>query len=964
MAKLVDYVEELVSEVGPHPTGTQQENDASEIIATRLEDFGLPVQIDEFVCARNTDWTRAVYLALAVVGAELLVFLPSLQIAGFVLLLIGALLLVLELVDRNPLDRLFRNSLSQNVVARYLPDGAASARNRRVVILAHYDSSRAKVQAAPLLVQGYRPIRLGVNITVGALLVLAILVIAPLPDLLDPVLRVLVGVGGGLALVAFLVEIINFFMPYSKGANCNGSGVAVLYGLAQRLVSGLAGADGDEARRTRRSRRSRMESTEHESGESHRGRKKRDSADSARSDGPKVSRISSGTVRERPRGAGAQSTDDTDSARNANDTSGTGTMANSPASENNASGEAFASGGRSGQPGRPGQYGGLPMDPRIGSIANNLVTSPFIAQRPPLAQSEQQRSQEEEDRKRALDAQGRPLAEGQERGPDGAPAWFTKAREKAEKNKERKERIDGDHEVVRSRFADIPLPRDQRKQGGQGGEQSSQVAEASTPKPTSPNNASAGSAPRDSRASDFAPTSSSSVPASSNAASASSSSASSSSVSSASASSGSASVPVPAPSDSALEKTGELKPLRSPLTPQTDLTGFDRQAFRVLPSEDGSTKPLVVPASEDTPSRTFSPAPTPEATSASTSSTPAAPTPVDSSATQRNRLRDLPSVSGAIPMHQAALDATPIATESLFSDDNSPVSTTGAFVPLGATGTMKPIGEELLAYHNEEEIFIADADDSSLVEEYSETGSYTQTEVVNIPQSRVKSFFGSMGDRFSGRHKEKLESAPSAWLGVDEDFDARKKGDEIGSWDNFNDEDDDDAGWRGGAYGGMSFGENADALKQAGAELLDKEVWLVALGAHESAEAGVKHLLATYPTELRSALFINVMGVGIGDLCMTNSEGTLRTVGVDHRLQGLLAEAGQTLGIQLGQIDFHIFATDATEILASGGRAISLIGLKKNTPVGWRWSDDEAARLSEDNLQDATDLVIEAIKGA
>ena len=36
----------------------------------------------------------------------------------------------------------------------------------------------------------------------------------------------------------------------------------------------------------------------------------------------------------------------------------------------------------------------------------------------------------------------------------------------------------------------------------------------------------------------------------------------------------------------------------------------------------------------------------------------------------------------------------------------------------------------------------------------------------------------------------------SDWLGVDDDYDAKKSGRGIGSWDNFEDDDD---GWKGGA---------------------------------------------------------------------------------------------------------------------------------------------------------------------
>jgi hypothetical protein len=897
MAKLVDYVEELVTEVGPRPMGTQQENDASEIIATRMEGFGLPVQIDEFVCTRNVGWVRALYCALAVIGAEMLFFLSNLHILGLILILLAVVCMVLDLLDKNPLNSLFKNSLSQNVIAKYLPNGAASARSRRIVILANYDSARAQVQAAPLLVQNYPLIRRIVNIVIAALLVLAILIVAPLPDLLDKVLGVLIAIGGIVVLLAFLAEIINFFMPYTQGANCNGSGIAVLYGVAQRLVGGV---DKDQAANTSRSAR--------------RSRRSREDQSESRSD-----RVAGVTSTVKTRG------ENPDDARGRSSEADVLTRPSRDLEQS----ESAGSFEYSERPAHP------QTSPRSSSVADNLVTSPFIAQRPPLAQIEEQRRLEAEERNRELEEQRR---QAEQRNPNGVPAWFAKAQEKAEKNKERKEKTDESHEVVRSRFADIPLHIDKGSRSTPSTSAPSVPASAPSAPPSAPSVPApvAGLAEEGLDPATSAGTSATSTGTNAESA----------------ATSENTTPPTLEATDQfnavqAAQAAAAAAPSSAPVSNPADLSGLDRQAFRVLPSEDGRSSTIIEPSLEAAPSQEIG-------------QTPESAPITDALAAQRSRLRDLPSISGSIPAQQAALDVATVNQEEL--SFSSPVNATGAFMPLGTTGLMKPVGEELLDYHDEGEIFVADADDSQIGNNQSASSGYGQPEQVSIPSSRVKSFFGSMGDRFAGRKKETLESAPTDWLGVDEDFDARKDGAEIGSWENFND--DDDAGWRGGAFGGQSFGENVEAMMEASTALLDKEVWLVALGAHESQNAGIKSLLATYPTELRNALFINVVGVGSGDLCVTLAEGDdLRTVGTDHRLQGVFSEGGQTLGVQVGQVSFKAFQTDATEILKQGGRSISLIGLKKQMPAGWHWSDDDVSHLTEDNLQDATELVIEAIKG-
>jgi hypothetical protein len=196
---------------------------------------------------------------------------------------------------------------------------------------------------------------------------------------------------------------------------------------------------------------------------------------------------------------------------------------------------------------------------------------------------------------------------------------------------------------------------------------------------------------------------------------------------------------------------------------------------------------------------------------------------------------------------------------------------------------------------------------------------------------------------------------------VDEHFDARKEGNAIGSWDNFNEEEEE---WNGGAYGGADYEENVRAVVNLSHELLDKEVWLVALGANESKNAGLANLFANHSSELRSALFVNLLGVGIGDLVYTVSEGNYRPAQTDHRMQSLISSAAQNMAIPLGPVKFSAFATDCTETLKRGGRAISIMGLGKQVPVGWRWSDDEVSRLREDNMLDTAALVMETIKNS
>jgi hypothetical protein len=81
-------------------------------------------------------------------------------------------------------------------------------------------------------------------------------------------------------------------------------------------------------------------------------------------------------------------------------------------------------------------------------------------------------------------------------------------------------------------------------------------------------------------------------------------------------------------------------------------------------------------------------------------------------------------------------------------------------------------------------------------------------------------------------------------------------------------------------------------------------------------------------------------------------------------MQSLVSSAAENMDIPITPIPLTAFATDGTEALKRGGRAISLLGMGDHVPVNWRWADDDVSQLSEDNMVDTAALVIEAIKNS
>jgi hypothetical protein len=212
------------------------------------------------------------------------------------------------------------------------------------------------------------------------------------------------------------------------------------------------------------------------------------------------------------------------------------------------------------------------------------------------------------------------------------------------------------------------------------------------------------------------------------------------------------------------------------------------------------------------------------------------------------------------------------------------------------------------------------------------------------------------------------------WLGVGSDFDARTKGKDIGSWDNFDADDDDDAGWKGGAASIEDESDPGYAASTAARirrkvtmnvdrELVEKEVWFVATGAEEVGTVGMKAFLAEHGHNLADAVIINLDNIGTGAVAYVTREGMARRYEADRRLVGATRRAIREADLPVKGREYRGLSTDATPALARGFRAMSVMAFDINGRLpNWHWSTDTADAVSEKNLQVAVDLVAAVIK--
>ncbi len=118
--------------------------------------------------------------------------------------------------------------------------------------------------------------------------------------------------------------------------------------------------------------------------------------------------------------------------------------------------------------------------------------------------------------------------------------------------------------------------------------------------------------------------------------------------------------------------------------------------------------------------------------------------------------------------------------------EHNTVSPTGSFSTIGGTGAFAPVGDDLVADIDPEEIYVDDADDSAYDQEFTQTGAFAGAGYVEMPKSRAGRLFG----RFrSKKNKRQAEPSMSEWIDADETYNARSVGKERGSWESFREDD-------------------------------------------------------------------------------------------------------------------------------------------------------------------------------
>lgn len=213
-----------------------------------------------------------------------------------------------------------------------------------------------------------------------------------------------------------------------------------------------------------------------------------------------------------------------------------------------------------------------------------------------------------------------------------------------------------------------------------------------------------------------------------------------------------------------------------------------------------------------------------------------------------------------------------------------------------------------------------------------------------------------------GRKKKNEQDSMSDWLGVEDDYDAKKSGRGIGSWDNFEDDDD---GWKGGATSsdGASDEDMLAAVASMGDdELLGHDIWFVATGASDCDGAGMKAFLAAHRDKLRGVFFINLESIGAGRLSVVTVEGEQQLLKGDRRIMNLVNKVCKSFHVDCGAFEMPYAKTDAYAALEASRRALTIAGVDGPRLACAHTEDDLPYNVNPTNIATVSEVVTEVIR--
>lgn len=938
MASTNKYLSHLLQNTGITPACSEEERAAADVIARVFENHGFAPEVQEF-SAKGTSKVVQAALGIAVfLGAVLMGIGGALGVIGILLVFAAAVLFVLERTGRSVFSSMGHGGLSQNVIAYHKASGPlASPRNRPVVVMAHYDSPRADMLAQEPFA-AYRPML--VRLLPYAMVVpavIAVLRVLPLPGAIKVLLWVVAIVAALIPLVLAVGTIANrFVLPYTSGSVCNKSSVAAMLGVMDAVAPYEGGDEfpGD------------MPADEYFDQQRQIVEEARRAAEAAAAEAAAAAAAEASYPHEAeqaevaPEGAEPQDEEVSAPAESGVDYVSPSETAAVPTLPSAAEDDAF---------GESDAYYVEPVADAMGSTTE--MASPVL-EAEGIAPAQEDEVPEDSDVESSVIDEGElqvadATAEAEE-GPfvvnregnirfgadavralgmlpdscslvyeDDAlltPSASVPAGREAEVDQE--EIAASEEQVIdlpaRDEAADEPVGEDAVASDAaapQADQEAAQLPESMVI------DAPVGAAPLHDEAVSVEDAGADAAEAEH-----------------ATSAAIDQQAGVDAVEDAAAVAGQPAQEEVSEAAADKDSPVASTQVFEpVASSADDPTRTMAMPARPvETVDSLMAEISRPAPSKISDLPSPAAPAPAPAATPSRSALFDLPDPVTSDPLAStaqgASLASAPAQKKPMFSVvDQRQAPVAGANAP--SVPPVAPVSPASAAPAAEDE----------------------------KPRRGLGRFFG---------RKKKHNDSMSDWLGVDEDFDAKQSGSDIGSWDNFDGNDGGD-GWKGGATASEELSEEElrEAVTSLGDdELLGHDIWFVATGASEYDNVGIKAFLKSHRDKLRGVFFINLECVGAGELAMLSMEGDQRTLKGDRRIAGLVSRVSSDFHNEIGSVEMPHVTTDAHAAMSMSLRSLSIAGVEGANLALSHTEDDQPYNVDPANVAYVADVVTEVIR--
>ncbi|MFX0014370.1 MAG: M28 family metallopeptidase [Promethearchaeota archaeon] len=236
MTNALTHIKYLAEDIGPRAPTSGGEKTAAKYLENYLESLGSDVQVSVQSFRGTSTWSWPNIFSWLFPQIAILIFLISPTLAAIVAG-IGVFAFLFETDNRPNISRLFYTRMSQNVIGKIKTKQLPV---KKVVLIAHYDSSKADFTHHPKRVASFRKLAL-MNLvilflifglySVGALF--EFIEVPLIPSIIWPISLILVIPSLYSSLLLILREWRNELVP---GANDNASGVAIALELVKSFI--------------------------------------------------------------------------------------------------------------------------------------------------------------------------------------------------------------------------------------------------------------------------------------------------------------------------------------------------------------------------------------------------------------------------------------------------------------------------------------------------------------------------------------------------------------------------------------------------------------------------------------------------------------------------------------------------------------------------------------------------------